>query len=65
VGVLVISLTTLLWRVRFFAAAAVHRARTLDYLREHVEELPDWWAAGALRRRDRSLPVVNQRGSAR
>ena len=28
-------------------------ARTLDYLREHGEELPDWWAAGETRGRDR------------
>lgn len=26
-------------------------ARTLEYLREHGEELPDWWAAGEPRRR--------------
>lgn len=28
-------------------------AQTLDYLREHGEELPDWWAAGEPRRWDR------------
>jgi hypothetical protein len=30
-----------------------HAALTIEWLREHGEDVPDWWAASEPRRRDR------------